>query len=352
MRFYFSLIFVALLFFSCSKEEVNVEKRNYKMGFTTWPYDFSIEAVNSTYSFIEKNADIYSEQIDDKIPWEALLNNTPFPTEFVENIDGKISRKITSHQLLLSVSLLNSFRNDLKEDYNGQIPAYNSLSDTHIENAYFDYLVYLVDRFNPNYLVTAMEVNELVNNNPNKWNEYKILGDKLRVRLKAKYPNLKFAESFTLHSWYQQRAEFVEDIKTYSQKSDFLPISFYAFTMQKHTKAEFQGAFDFLHSQTSKSIAFVETNALAQDLSIPNLNIFITSSEDEQNIYLETLLENAQKQNYEFVIWWSHRDYDKLLAFFPEEMKDLGSIWRDTGLVDENGKERKAFSTWKKNFER
>lgn len=323
------------------------------MGFTTFPYDFSIEAVNSTYSFIEQHADIYSEHIDDKIPWEALLNQSPFPTAFVENIDGKVSRKINGHELLLSVSLLNDFRNDLKEDYNGQVPAYTSLSDTHIENAYFNYLVYLVDRFNPTYLVMAMEVNELLTNNSNKWNEYKILGDKLRVRLKAKYPNLKLAESFTLHNWYQQRTDFVEDIQTYSQKSDFLAISFYAFVMRKHTKQEFQGAFDFLHAQTSKPIAFVETNALAQDLSIPNLNnLFIPSSEEEQNIYLETLLENAQKNNYEFVIWWAHRDYDKLLEFFPDDIQDLGSIWRDTGLIDENGKERKAFSTWKKNFER
>ncbi|WP_375562444.1 hypothetical protein ACE193_07820 [Bernardetia sp. OM2101] len=352
MKFYLSLIFVSLLFFSCSKDNIDVEKRNYKMGFTTWPYDFSLEAVNSTYSFIEQNADIYSEHIDGKIPWEALINQTAFPTEFVDEVDGKISRKINSHQLLLSVSLLNTLRNDLQEGYNEQVPAYTSLSDTHIENAYFDYLVYLVDRFNPDYLVMAMEVNELLTNNSGKWNEYKILGDKLRIRLKTKYPNLQLAESFTLHSWYQQRTDFVDDIKTYSQKSDFLAVSFYAFVMQKHTKTEFQGAFDFLHTQTSKPIAFVETNALAQDLSIPNLNVFITSSEEEQNIYLETLLENAQEQNYEFVIWWAHRDYDRLLEFFPEDSKDLGSIWRDTGLLDEDGNERPAFSTWKENLDR
>lgn len=353
MKNYLVLILIALCFFSCSKDDVEVEKRTYKMGCTTFPYDFSIEAVNSTYSFIEQNADIYSEQIDDKIPWESLLNQTAFPAAFVENIDGKISRKINSHKLLLSVSLLNDFRNDLKEGYNGQIPTYTSLADTHLENAYFNYLVYLVGRFNPDYLVMAMEVNELKRSNPSKWNEYKLLSDKLRTRLKAKYPTLKLAESFTLHTWYQQSTDFINDVRTQSEKSDFLAVSFYAFVMQKHTKAEFQGAFDFLHTQTSKSIAFVETNALAQDLSIPNLNnLFIPSSEEEQNIYLETLLENAQVNNYEFVIWWAHRDYDKLLAYFPEETKDLGSIWRDTGLLDENGKERPAFSTWRKNFER
>lgn len=345
MKAYFSLFFLVLLFVSCSEEETEIEKRNYKMGFTTFPYEFSVESVNSTYSFIEKNADIYSEHIDNTIPWEAFINQTTLPTTFVEEIDSKVSRKLNNHQLLLSVSLLNSHRDDLQKGYNEQIPAYNTLADEHIENAYFDYLKYLIDRFAPDYLVMAMEVNELKVNNPTKWNEYKQLGDKIRTRLKASYPNLKIAESFTLHNWYQKSTDFINEIREYSKKSDFLAISFYPFVMQKHTKEEFQAAFDFLHSQTSKPITFVETNALAQDLSIPNLDVFIPSSETEQNTYLETLLENAQTQNYEFVIWWAHRDYDKLLEFFPDDMKDLGLIWRDTGLLDENGRERTAFST-------
>ena len=352
MKTYLALFLSLLFFTSCSKENTEIEKRNYKMGFTTFPYEFSVESVNSTYTFITENADIYSEHIDNTIPWEALINQTALPTAFVDDIDAKVSRKINSHQLLLSVSILNTIRTDLQKGYNGQVPTYNALTDEHIENGYFRYLEYLIDRLAPNYLVMAMEVNELKFNNPSKWNEYKQLGDKIRTRLKNKYPSLKIAESFTLHSWYQKSTEAINDIREYSSTSDFLAISFYPFIMQKHTKEEFQGAFDFLHSQTLKPIAFVETNALAQNLSIPNLNVFIPSSETEQNIYLETLLENAQKQNYEFVIWWTHRDYDKLLPFFPEEAKDLGLIWRDTGLLNEDGNERLAYSTWKENFER
>ncbi|WP_338768318.1 hypothetical protein WAF17_07560 [Bernardetia sp. ABR2-2B] len=350
MKIYFALLFSLLFLISCSKDNVEAEKRNYKMGFTTFPYEFSIESVNGTYNFIEKNADIYSEHIDNTIPWEALINQTELPTAFTDEIDSKVSRRINSHELLLSVSILNTVRTDLQEDYDGKVPAYNSLTDEHIENGYFRYLEYLVDRFSPDYLVMAMEVNELKKNSISKWNEYKQLGDKIRTRLKEKYPTLKVAESFTLHNWYQQPTDFVNEIREYSSKSDFLAISFYAFIMNKHTKEEFQGAFDFLHSQTSKPIAFVETNTIAQDLSIPNLDIFIPSSETEQNIYLETLLENAQEQNYEFVIWWAHRDYDRLLEFFPEDTQDLGLIWRDTGLLDEDGKERPAFSTWQEYF--
>ncbi|WP_291721428.1 glycosyl hydrolase 53 family protein [Bernardetia sp.] len=352
MKTYIALFFSLLFLVSCSKEDTEAEKQNYKMGFTTFPYEFSIESVNDTYNFIEQNADIYSEHIDNTIPWDALINQTELPTAFTDEINSKVNRKINSHPLLLSVSILNTLRTDLENDFDGQVPTYTSLSDEHIENGYFRYLEYLIDRLSPNYLVMAMEVNELKKNNPTKWEEYKQLGDNIRSRLKTKYPSLKIAESFTLHNWYEKPTDFVNEIREYSSKSDFLAISFYPFIMNKHTEEEFQAAFDFLHSQTSKPIAFVETNTIAQNLSIPNLDVFIPSSQAEQKVYLETLLKNAQKQKYEFVIWWAHRDYDRLLPFFPEEAKDIGLIWRDTGLLDEDGNQRLAFSVWKENFDR
>jgi len=57
-------------------------------------------------------------------------------------------------------------------------------------------------------------------------------------------------------------------------------------------------------------------------------------------------LSNAHRQDYEFVIWWTHRDYDELWKTFPPELKDLGSLWKDTGILDENGNLRPAYKTW------
>ncbi len=68
--------------------------------------------------------------------------------------------------------------------------------------------------------------------------------------------------------------------------------------------------------------------------------------------YLETLLLNAHNQNYEFVIWWAYRDYDKLWNTFPDEYKDIGKLCRDTGLIDEKGKERPSLNVWTDIFEK
>ena len=131
---------------------------------------------------------------------------------------------------------------------------------------------------------------------------------------------------------------------------DFVAVSFYPFFKGQHTKEEFQQAFNFLHDKVNKPIAFVETTHIAEDLSVPAFDLFIEGDECEQNAYLEILLANAQKENYEFVIWWAYKDFDSLWQTFPDEVKDVGKLWRDTGLIDENGNERKGYLTWRKAF--
>ncbi len=365
----FSILLMFLIFMSCHKNKTDIlnckndnsldiiRQRNFKMGFSTWSFGPSLPDKEKTYQFIQTNADIYSEQIDYKIPWNALINNTAFPSDFVNDINYRLSKKLNNHQLLLSVSLLNNERDDLLEDYDGSLPNYTFLNDIIIENAYYKYLEYLISKFNPDYLVTAMEINELKLHSETKWSEYKLLMNHIRTRLRNAYPNLQFTESVTLHNWYHpdvpNQTDFALDITNYvNQHLDFIAISYYPFFKGQHSKPEFQEAFDFLHSKTNLSIAFVETNNLAEDLIIDNLNVNIKGDVCEQKEYLETLLLNAYRHNYKFVIWWSYRDYDKLWNTFPADIQDIAKIWRDTGLLDENGKKRPAYNIWKQIFDK
>ncbi|MDO6517726.1 hypothetical protein [Zobellia uliginosa] len=355
---------LGLLFLSsCNKEDISplsdkndnslnaITQRNFKMGFSTWSSGPNEADNEETYQFIDLNADIYSEQIDDKIPWKAWMNNSTLPTEFTDEINQRVSNKLNNHKLLLSVSLLNTDRSDLLEDYDGAIPNYTSLNDANIENAYFKHLDFLISKFNPDYLVIAMEVNELKLHSESKWTEYKLLMDTIRSRLKIAYPNLPLSESITLHDWFNPEVanptDFISEISNYvNQHLDYAAISYYPFFKGQRTKSEFQQAFDFLHSEVSIPIAFVETTHLAENLNISSFNLSIESNVYEQKEYLETLSLNAHSQNYEFIIWWAYRDYDKLWETFPPEYKDVGKLWRDTGLLDENGTERPSFTVW------
>lgn len=357
-------IIIITILFGCSEDDVDetdekctdvnyfseYSSRDFNMGFTTWSFGPNEQDIESTYQFIENNADIYSEHIDDKIPWNAWINDLPLPTEFFNEITGRVSKRITSNKLLLSVSLFNLERSELAEDFDGTIPNYTNLNDVEIEDAYFKHVRYLVNQFSPDYLVIAIEVNEFKLKADSKWEDYKLLIQNVESRIKQLYPKLKISESISLHNLYEPDIsnpdEYINEIVSYMNQMEFVAISFYPFFKNQHSKDNFQQTFDFLHSKINRPIAFVETSHIAEKLSVPNLNISINGDICEQNSYLEVLLENAQQQDYEFVIWWAHKDYDALWKEFPEEVKDIGKLWKDTGLLDEDGNARISFFTW------
>ena len=358
-----------VLFFACNKDQTppppvsdcttkdffsEYPSRGFKMGFSTWIYAPTEQAKTNTYGFISQNTDIYSEHIDYKIPWSAWINTTALPAEFTDEIAARLLHKIDAEKLLLSISLLNSDRSDLAEDFDGTIPDYNVLNDQEIEDAYFKHVQYLVNAFQPDYLVIAIEVNELRIKSANKWEEYKLLMGQVKSRIKLEFPNLEISESISLHNLYQPDVPnpeiFIEEIVNYANQLEFVTISYYPFFKGHHSKTEFQQAFDFLHERINRPIAFSETGHIAEDLIVDAFNLNINGSSCEQNAYLETLLTNAQEHNYKFIIWWAHRDFDALWETFPDEVKDVGRLWRDTGLLDENAKEREGFSTWSEVF--
>jgi hypothetical protein len=365
------VIMIATLNLSCEKEK-KIEKSqedsdncvdtsffdayrssNFLMGFSTWPYAKSAESVDSTYIFISNNATIYSEHIDSEIPWEAWINDLPLPEKFTDEIEQKKIRKLKSNKLTLSVSLLNLDRDDLAPDFDGETPDYAAINDSHIEDAYFLHLQYIINQLNPDYLILAIEVNLLLEHYLEKWTGYKSLMTKIKSRIKQKFPSLKLSESITLHNLYQPEVpnsdEYIHEIVNYINSSmDFASISFYPFFKGLTTKEEFQKAFDFLHNNIKLPIAFSETGHLSETLSVEDYDILILGNQCQQNQYLETLLTNAQNHNYTYIIWWTHRDYDELWKTFPKEVQSLGKLWISTGLINEDGLKKNAFSTWEK----
>ncbi len=326
--------------------------RDFKMGFSTWPYAKTIESVNNTYQFISNQGDIYSEHIDANIPWNAWINSTPLPAEFTDDIAGRVSRKIPDEKLTVSVSLLNTDRNELASDFDGTIPDYTALNDTEIEDAYFKHVEYITNQLHPDYLIIAIEVNELLLKSPDKWNGYKLLMANVKTRIKQAFPSLPISESITLHNLYEPVVSdpeaYINQVVAYANAMDFVAISFYPFLKGLHTKADFQNVFDFLHQKINKPIAFAETSQLSEDLTVDAYSLFISGNQCEQNEYLEILSTNAQIHNYEYIIWWAHRDYDELWKILPVEVQDLGKLWISTGIVNEDGAQKKAYSTWKK----
>jgi len=349
---------LAFLVVSCSNDSEqgppNETSRSFSMGFTTWSFGPNLQDVEETYSFIANNSDVYVEHLDNSIPWDALINDLPLPTQFTNEIAGKANRKIQGADLVLSVGLLNTGRDDLAQDIDGSVPLYDQLNDVQIQLAYSKYIHYLVNQFSPDYLIIAIEVNELWLQNNSLWQGYTLLIEEVIASAKATFPGIKIATSISLHNLFEPNietpTEYTDAVMAHVNKMDFIAISYYPFLKNQRSVQEFQQTFDFLHSNTSKPIAIVESGHIAEDLVVPNLGVSIAGNPIEQNQFLETLLNNAENNNYEMVNWWAHRDYDALWEVFPPEVKDIGQLWRDTGLLNENGTARPALRTWQSFF--
>jgi len=331
------------------------DSREFQMGFTSWPYAPTVEAVTSTDNFIETQGDIYSEHIDSEIPWSAWMNDTALPEAFSENVSNRVARRLaSSNSMSLSISLLNLGRTDLMPDFDGNAPVYTSLDDSHIVNSYHKHVDYLVQQLSPDYLVIAVEVDGLLRHAPEKWEAYKSLIGQVKSLIKTDYPNLPISESLMLHGFFQPDFGTAQEIQTevsaYMNAMDFAAISFYPFLKGMSTQQEMQTAFDFLHGIVNVPIAFAETGHLSEDLDVPGFNLFIAGNQSEQNDYIQILLTNAQQENYEYVTWWTHRDYLPLWEIFPEELKDLGALWLSNGIIDEDGSQKEAYESWQAAF--
>ncbi len=338
----------------CSSFFCDYETRNFQMGFSTWPYAPTLESVDDTYQFLDNHSDLYSEHIDFKIPWNAWMNGTPLPPEFTNEIAGRAARKIEDKKLSVSVSILNGDRSDLASDFDGTIPEYTAINDPEIEDAYFEHLKYIANQLNPDYLIVGIEVNELLINSPEKWDPFKLLMANISTRIAQEFPGMRISESITLHNLYQPDVSdpqaYTAEVLDYANDLDLVCISFYPYFKGLYTKEGFQDAFDFLHANISKPIAFAETSHLSEDLSVESYNLFIAGNQTEQNAYLETLCTNAQEHDYEYIVWWAHRDYNELWETFPEESQDLGKLWLSTGLMNEDGADKTGYATWQTVF--
>jgi len=362
------LSFVILCLSSCEEDPVikepievncseivdfeNQNSRSFKMGFTSWPYEFSSESSDDTYNFIKSNGDILTEHFDNYIPWKSLLSAGSLPKEFTDEIVYKSNQLEANIDMMLSISFLSGLRDGIAIDEDGDIPDFDNWSDESVYNAYSKHLIYMIEQFKPTHLVFGVEVNELYNKDQNRWQEYTQLANRIRNFLKENYPDILVSESITLHNLIANNLneDYISDVITHTQQNDFTSVSFYPFLSGLSSIEEFQSAFDRLHELVNKPIAFVETGHIAEDLVNDFYNLNIASAPCEQRDYLKVLLQNAFVNDYLFVTWYAHRDYDALWEQFPASIKDIGQLWRDTGLLDEAGNKRPSYTLWKQIF--
>jgi hypothetical protein len=98
----------------------------------------------------------------------------------------------------------------------------------------------------------------------------------------------------------------------------------------------------------AKKFAIAETGFIAEE-SYHNWQNGRTvgGTEAAQAAYVRHLLTSANRQQAQFVVWFFPQDVDD---FWKRQTNPLArwfvKIWRDSGLVDGNGREREGMKEW------
>jgi uncharacterized protein (TIGR03067 family) len=326
-------------------------KRSFRMGFTGFVHDITLEAVTASRKFVRENGDLLAHHIEG-VPWAESLNEKPFPKAFLEEWEGKKSATPTKGKVYLAIS---PGRGDLKvADKASPLPKElkgKTYDDPLVMKAYLHYCRRSIEFFKPDYLAIGIEVNEIHDLGAKTWQAYVTLHKHIYTELKKDHPKLPIFASWTLHNMFKKRRAMLENWKKLMPFNDLVGVSYYPFFVPDKDRLT---ALDWMMEQFDefkKPYAMVETNDAAERLPLPSAKVMIEGTPKKQETYYRALLQLAQKRDFEFVVSFIHQDYDALWERIKANSPELFIAWRDCGLLDEKGKARPVYRVWKDYFD-
>ena len=285
------------------------------------------------------------------------------PNNLIDNVNFRIQKTATNKKVFLSVSALAINRTSKASYYNGATTATNiktywehlAFDDPKVITAYVNYINWLINKFNPIYVNYGVESNGMLWN-ASEFGKYKTFLAQVYQKLKIDNPNIPLFISFIVDE-SAQGLDYASQLISYS---DFVALSAYPYigvssSVNGNTNpANFPANYfeRYLNLSPSKPIAFAETGYAAENLVIPNLNLNKQCNENWQQDYLKKVLKICQDKKAKFFIWFCPKDYNALVTNFQnqgiysQQTLDLLNLWKDIGLINENGIQRPAYKTW------
>lgn len=331
------------------------DTRNFRMGFTPFPYDYTNEAVDFTYANVNYHSDMVVHHFDNGIPWDEALNGSDMSWNIQLDLNSRLSKIVPENDIYLAVTPLSTYRDKLGEYWgeseNMELPEEwknKSFSHPDVIKAFLNYCIFMIDKFDPEYFAYGIEVNMLGYHDPGGFNDYLVLLENVYPALKSSYPNLPIFLTIQLETYnnhYETQKEIVESILPFT---DYLAISTYPFGNFEDPGDIPVDWFSRLYDMAPKKpVAIAETAFPAENLYLETYNRAIKGSEAGQWEYLELLLNNMSVLDFRFLTWFVIRDYDMLWELMEENNTDeIFKSWRDTGLIDEKGNPRPALGYW------
>jgi hypothetical protein len=332
-------------------------RRTFRLGFTPDDLLSAAEVSKGVEETLSKHADLVAFHFGRGVPWEEALKEQPFPA-VVEQYIAKWSRlrdRLRSeHAVYLAVTPLKLQRNDIAEYWGGDPAGTKNwksrpLDDPETILAYTRFCRRMIRTFKPDYFAYGIEANMLSGASTGKFEQFLALAKQVYATLKQENPKLPIFLTFQIDLYHKHPARGRAAVTKLLPYSDFIAVSTYPYmegyspgTLPKGWFADV-AALDF-----SKPFAIAETGFIAEE-SYRNWQNgkTVQGSEDAQAAYVRLLLQAASRHQARFVVWFFAQDLDEFWKGQTNLLvKVFVKIWRDSGLVDGNGQERKGLGEW------
>lgn len=369
------LLTACLLLSACGSESTTsapppdpkpaTETRGFYMGFTPWPYDATLEAIDTTYRKTQQHGDIIDHQLMQGIPWDEAFNNNAYPADVEDKIGSRLAKTQAGKVVFLAIDSLDPGRNGLANNWGAsenepRTAPWDSrdFDSPQVITAYTRFALDMIARFQPAYFNYGTEASELILNDLAAYNRFKVFAQAVYGNIKADYPDLKLMVSIAMKSpgssEMQQIKQNIADILPYM---DVIGVSVYPYIFYNHADKANPASLpaDWLSQikqvAPGKPVAITETGWIAEPLVINAYGVNLDGNESWQRQYVARLLQESEQLDVEFAIWWSLIDFqalwDGVLAQDP-----VASIWRDTGLYNEQIQPRAGLEVWQRYLDR
>ncbi len=367
------------------------------------PYRLQVTSDNAYSSFdmsgLQSHLDIVSLHMDNffGLPWDEFASQAPLPEPWLQ-----VMAQIKSDAAALGVGIYLSLtpisgtriqlaaravdRNgELRVDEDWAVGCYNFDSGPNsdqIRISYLNYVRWMTDYFNPDFLTHGIEINLYEEACPDEFDSLIDLLNQAYDQEKDINPSMPVFPTLTANElWYHSdrydcfpsdRTCLVENLAGLSLlKRDRLGISDYPIWLFKHFDPWPTEHFLALAEESGEGIVFAETGWNTYPVTIPwptpedQCQTVINSSEIIQSRYMEFLFEIADQINSDLVVWWSFRDFlvEEILVSCPcqgpglwcivyDSIEDRGLLaswlmWGSMGLLDYDGTAKSTLNTWK-----
>ncbi|TNF82755.1 MAG: hypothetical protein EP299_01425 [Acidobacteria bacterium] len=359
-RFY-SLVIAALLVVVAPLEllaasRADLKERSFHLGFTPFAYDLTLEAVETTYRLTGANSDIVAHHFDGGVPWPEALAGDPYHPNVDADLDLRIGHLLPAQKVYLAVTPISFVRDGMAlywgETVNMPLPSpwdSRGLDHPDVIAAYVDHCLYMIERFQPDYMAYGIEVDLLASSNPVAYQQFVVLAAAVYPALKAEHQDLPIFLTFTIQDDNELAAlrPLIEQVLPFT---DMMAVSTYPFLEGWDQPLRMPRNWFSKMKALAPELPFAvaESGLIAEPLVLESLELTIPGRESWQARFVGRMLREAQRLQAEFVIWFVPVDYDLLWdRLKDQDVDEFYKLWRDCGLWDGELGPRRSLALWR-----